>query len=191
MRFNLNMNVNKINTNTSFKGYENLISYSGSDELRTGFNFSYMGMLLNNENGSNDLKTWHEIQTKLFKNEPKTDYLVLTCANIDDKSLFVLNNQPLSLEDIENKDEEDAILKAYTLLASLTRRIIYTDHHPENNKVYLTLVKIMENLSKVFNDKTHAMYLSTLGANEVVKHYKTAELINKSIAKKMATYFKL
>jgi hypothetical protein len=185
------MNINKINTNLSFKGYENLISYSGSDDYGYGFNFAYMGMLLNNKNGHNDLDTWHEIQSELFKNEPKTDYLVLTNSSIGDKDLFILNNQHLSLKNIKNDDKEKAILKAYTLLASLTRRINYTDHHPENGKIYLTLVEIMNNLIEIFKDKSHASFLSTLGANKVVKHYETAEMINNNIARKMNAYFKL
>lgn len=185
------MNINKINTNLSFKGYENLISYSGINEYEYSFGFSYMGMLLNNKDGNNDLDTWHEIQSRLFKGEPKTDYLVLTCGNIGEKDLYVLNKHRLSLENIKNSEEERIILKAYTLLASLTRRIICTEHHPENSKIYLTQAEIMKNLLESSNNKNLAYLVSIWGANKIVKHYVTAEKINNGINRKMRKYFKL
>ena len=184
------MNINKINTNLSFKGYENLISYSHSvDSNNVGL--AYMAMKLNNENGQKDLEIWHDIQRGLFNENNPSDYLILTKAYMGDIESDVLNNYSINLDKIKNKKEEIFIMRAYTLLASLTRRIIYTDHHPENAKIYLTLSELIKILNKQYKDSSKVFLLSNLGANKSVKHYKTAELVNQKIAKKMAAYLKL
>jgi len=184
------MNVNKINTNLSFKGYENLISYSAVDKDET-IGFGYMAMKLNNEDGQKDLQTWHAIQRGLLKTNNPSDYLILTNTHLGDIDVFLLNNHSIDLDEIKNSEEEKFVLKAYTLLASLIKRIIYTDHHPENKNIYLTLKELINILNKTYEDKNKAFELSLLGSKKVVKHYKTAEIINQRISQKMATYFKL
>lgn len=185
------MNISKIDTNISFRGYKNAVSYSIADDYKI-FGFSYLALLLNNDDGKNDLDTWHDIQRKLFiTNEPPSDYLILNLTKIDTEDMFILNGNPLRLDDIKSPQEERAILKAYTLLASLTKRISNTLHHPEDGKLYLTLVELVKDLSKIFIKPSDVQDLAMLGATKKVKHYKTADFINERITQKMTKYFKL
>ena len=58
------MNINKINTSLSFKGYENLVSYSIVNE---NLHLAYMAMKLNDKEGSKDLEKFQEIQKSSYK----------------------------------------------------------------------------------------------------------------------------
>ena len=53
------------------------------------------------------------------------------------------------------------------------------------------LSNLIKNLTIQYGDYDRASFLSTLGANKIVKHHKTAEYINNKISLRMATYFKL
>ena len=184
------MNINKINTNISFSGYKNLVSTNIPFEDKT-VSFAYMGMKLNNEDGYNDLDTWKEIQSNLFKDEPPSDYLVFSIASRDNFDVFQIKNKHYLMHDITNKSEEKALLKTYTLLASLIKRIIRTDNPPEDGKLYLTLCEVTKHLNCFFDNKKTVEAASFFGACKHVKHYITAEHINDKISQNMARYFKL
>lgn len=182
------MNINKINTSLSFKGYENLVSYSIVDE---NLHLGYMAMKLNNEQGAKDLEKFQEIQKSLFKDSPMTEYLVFTTFNKPGKEdLFFINDKRINLDKPQSKEEEKVIVKLCTLLASLTKRISYVDHHPENREKHKTLEALLFNLYKILKKPDVVHSLEWLGACKAVKHYITAEYINDKIDKKMITYLK-
>ena len=182
------MNINKINTSTSFKGYENLVSYSIVNE---NLHLAYMAMKLNDKEGSKDLEKFQEIQKSLFKDSPMTEYLVFTTFNKPGKEdHFFINDKRINLDKPQSKEEEKVIVKLCTLLASLTKRICYVDHHPENREKHKTLEALLFNLYKILKKPDVVHNLEWLGACKTVKHYITAEYINGKIDKKMIAYLK-
>ena len=176
------MNINKINTSLSFKGYENLVSYSIVNE---NLHLAYMAMKLNDKEGSKDLEKFQEIQKSLFKDSPMTEYLVFTTFNEPGKEdHFFINDKRINLDKPQSKEE------LCTLLASLTKRISYVDHHPENREKHKTLEALLFNLYKILKKPDVVHNLEWLGACKTVKHYITAEYINGKIDKKMIAYLK-
>lgn len=180
------MRINNIN-NTNFKGYENLVSNSVVDEQN---NFAYMSMRLNNDK-VNDLDTWRDIQRNLLQRKDISDKLFISNYNLEGNNLFSIDDFTLIPEMAKNRREESYILKAYDLMASLTRRIFNTDLHVENRDIYLSLVHAHKNLLNLISNEGVAYQLATGGALKVVKHHKTAELINSNIVKEMTRYLKL
>ena len=183
------MNINKINTNISFQGYKNLVSYSHKGFMDT--EHAYMAMRLNNDGPCKDLDTWHAIQKTLFKGEPLTDFFLFTSSVLHKLNIITVNNYNLDLKQINSREEEKAILKAFTLISSLTKRISSIDNHPQDREYNLTLQEALKMFKKVFTRDDHVAFLIMNGASKVVKHYETADLINNNISKKMARYFKL
>lgn len=180
------MKINQINQTNTFKGYKNLISNTYTDI--TGAKFCYMAMELNNDT-VNDLDTWTEIQKKLLKIDKPSKYLITynTIDNNKEDSYICLNNYLLN----ESKKENERItLKAYSFLASLTKRISIANYHHKDKDLYLTLIELIKSLNKVFGDKT-ANFLSNEAVMRGIKHYKTADKINNQIIAKMNKHFKL
>jgi len=187
--FIINMKIEKIQNNINFNGYKNVISHTYQDKENNVF-YSYMGMQLNNEGEYKDLDTWKEINKGLTNKKNKTNDIVFQFFNQGKKLFLTINDiwlQPINAEDQQN---EKLILKAYTLIASLTRRIINTDFPPEDENLYMTLVAVKKHL-ETFVTKDALTYLWAEGGRKSVKHYVTAEIINNHIDKSMKKYFKI
>lgn len=182
------MKVNNINKNLSFNGYKNVISYT--TELNKGDYFSYMGMKLDNE-GEKDLDAWQEIQKNLFKIKKPSDYIVFNMLTTRDSQNFGVNQYLLDTENVKDAESERFMLKGFDLLASLTRRINCTDFPTEDSEIYKTIIEVRNTLINLLTDRKIAEELSMFGVRKLVKHYKTADLINKNIKKKMIRYFNL
>ena len=182
------MRLHNIENNTNFKGFENVISYNTTDMHRN--NFSYMAMKLN-DIGEKDLTKWHSVQKNLFPEQTPSDYFIFHSINTPQDTQFSIDGMILDIENTTSREKETSFLKTFDLIASITKRIIYSNYPPENNKLYLTLEELHKALSKVFENKDVVGYLCFCGATKDIKHYKTAELINSNISKKMAQYFRL
>ncbi len=178
------MKIISNNSNPQFKGFQNVISYNNG-------NFAYMAMKLNDNDGSADLSKWQSIQKELLHKKNPSDYIVFHCLENGNSNYFSVDTIALDLEHAETAKNEKFMIKTYDLLASLTKRIINSYYTEENRNLYLTLKEAYTNLSTILQEQNIVEALVTAGATKRVEHYKTADFINKKIAKNMARYFKL
>lgn len=186
--FKLNMKVQNITISPQFKGFKNIISHSLQSE--NGDSFSYMGMELDNE-GFQDLEKWEYLQKELLHKDKQSDYIVFTQINKNGKNLLTIDNFVLAPESTQMGSKEETMqLKAISFLASLTQRINAADFTDENQNLHKVLAKVIKYLSIMLNSFEIGSNLSLLGAKKKVKSYKTAELINSQITKRMINYFK-
>lgn len=181
------MIINKI-AQTNFKGYENLISHTIDQE--EGGNFSFMAMKLNN-NGEKDLDTWHTIQKNLFRIQKPSDYIIFHSLYDGEDSHYSALDRHLNLDQVKSREDERHMLSAFTLIASLTKRIVNTEFPPENSSLHLTMAELIKNLKNILQNETIAGSLAMEAAMKKVKHYKTAGLINNQISETMKRYFRL
>lgn len=182
----------KINNNmsfTNFNGYKNLISFSseGSDNS----SIAYMAMQLDNERNANDLEKWTDIQRNLLHKKETKDHLVLHSVNDGDKALFIIDDCLLDLDNINSREEETYMLRAFDLFASITRRIIGSDLHLEDKNLYKIMIDLTKNLKNTISNQYLSEKFATAGAMKVIKHHITAELINRNIVKEMTRHLKL
>lgn len=182
------MNISPINNSIQFKGYSNIVSNTSSDN--NGTTFSYMAMKLDNVDHP-DLDTWKEIQTKLFRMDKPSDYIIFHALGNNENNVFSASDRALNIYEVKSSQDERLMLKAYTLIASLTKRISSKDFHPEDSKLYLTVTELLKNLLNICENQTIASVLATEASLKRVEHFKTADLINSKIQKSMLQYFKL
>lgn len=187
------MNISKINNNLSFKGYNNIISYSTSPNVDD--HFAYMAMQLNNE-GEKDLEKWQDFQRKFAPNQEPSDYLYMHSVSLGGKNHFIIDDISIDMYNYNTNEcvkyapeLEKTLLKIQKFLASLTRRIYVDEFPPEDRFIYKNLAQTLEKLSIYVNGKDAAETLATAGATKQVKHRVTAKLINRSIDKNMKKFF--
>ena len=195
------MKINNCSTPV-FTGYKNVIS----DDIKdSNFRIAHLSMQLDDV-GEKDLSEWKSIQkhyTKFQKPEfediisllyvqdsTNKDYLFL-----GDRSIYLGNElaqkRAQSLGTVKEKaylEEEKITLKAYTLLASLTRRLMQ-DSIPDvdfYNRARV-LSKIYFSLSELMNQETAGTLLNKSLSNT---HEKVSEFFNSGISKTMKRFFK-
>ena len=143
-------------------------------------------------NGDEDLKTWHEIQEKLMPNSKKSNHLVVHHLSIMDGLLTIgkeNTNIKVSSNNI-NAQKEPVMLKLYTLLASLTRRVYMAPYQPEDKNLTFSVINLLKNLKDLFPTHNTAEQLTYDATMKRVKPHITADIINKHINKTMVNYFK-
>ena len=191
--------------NTAFCGYKNVIS----NELKTvdGGSFSYLAMQLNDE-GRPDLSEWRKIksmQSEILQNTIAEDS-VLSVVHINKNKftpgIMMLNEMPLidgrALRDYSIKyagDEsykkcERFILKAYTLLASLSGRISVDSVRYRDFSLKDTVVSLAEILSRLGIERNNSFEIAHSGIFVNAEQRKTAASLNKYIQKTMEVFFK-
>ena len=184
--------------NISFHGYKNLIH---NDITNGPFKLMFMTMQLDNKDG-NDLVELNSIRT-LEKNPEKNDVLNVVYSSIrgireiflfDGRSMF-LGNELKDLYETSGhlkayKKEEKASLKAYTLLASLTKRIMQNgliktdcDYAHVVRNMMESYLKFSDNIGSV-----HNLIQASIWQNN--KPEKTAAAFNKFIVHNMEIFFK-
>ena len=197
--------------NISFKGYSNIVS---AQKVNIGaLETSYIAFKLD-DNGEKDLSKLREIR-KLQKYPP--DYKnddILTLIHVTDKKyeelyfsenlmcwgeqLKVLKDEyvPQHFKNVEFKKIEQAHLKAYTLLASLTKRMAQDKFENEDVDIKRVIQTLYKNLqvigSKDFRifDKEEAFELTSVGCLKISKFQSLAAKFNKKIASTMIAYFR-
>lgn len=181
------MNVNKINT-VKFQGYKNVVSHMIDEG--NGNAFCIMGMKLDNEK-TPDLAKWESIQRDLLKRTELKDTIVFKTLAIGEEPLFFVDDIMLEpKQDMKKTALENNILKTLTLIASLTSRLTYDLFPLEDRNIHLTLVEMIKDLKKIFNDDSTCEAICYNAACKRVPHYKTSEHINTVLTKKMIKYFK-
>ncbi len=152
--------------------------------------FTCMAMKLDDREKP-DLTTWKDIQKNLFHIENPSDYIVFHSLSTDSSDVFSASDRLLNLNDVKNNQDEKLMIRAFDLIASLTKRIASKDFHPEDSNIYFVIAELLKNLVTIFQNEELATAITTEAAMKQVKNYKPAELINSQIHKYMMNYFKL
>lgn len=194
----------KINncTTPNFTGYRNVIS----DDIRgTNFRIAHLSMQLNDE-GEKDLSKWKTIQKHFNKIDRPEFKDIISLLYVEDSTetdyLFLSDKQLVFGQELAKKclkslgtskekdylEEEKVTLKAYTLLASLTRRLMQQSIPSEDfyNKGRV-FERIYFSLSELMNQDAAASYLDRSLSKT---HEKVAEFFNTGIQKTMKQFFK-
>lgn len=183
------MNINKINS-TNFNGYKNVMSTTATNSSEN-FTFACMAMQLDN-NGENDLEKWNYIQKNFLKREELSDIMSFKAMELNGDVRFILDEFLLHPENLKQGSEtEQNVLKAFSLISSLTKRIKNEYFPPENSNKHNVLAMLIKDITKIISDGETAFYICHSAACKRVPHAKTADFFHSNINKKMAKYFKL
>lgn len=189
----MNMKIQNLQSQQSFKGYKNILSHSF--EEKDGMSHSFMAMKLDNEGGYRDLEKWHSIQKFLRPEATPRDYIVFQNSSFPNADFFTVDDFFMNINDESidelSKEEESNIIKTNALVASLTKRIMYTDDHPEDENLHKTFKAAYDVLKPILGEKKAINFLTFEAAIKKVKHHITAKLINDGISRNMAKYFKI
>ncbi len=197
--------------NVSFKGYTNILS---AFKVPVGhFEISYIAAKLD-DTSEPDLTKLRELR-KLQgypDNLPNDD--VLTCIHISDgksEAIYFGDKQmcwgdnlkdvyehyvPEFMSENEYKRLEKAHLKAYTLLASITKRMSFEKFDKEDENIKKVISALNNNLlrlkAKAYQlfDQKDAFELVSVGCLKTFKFQPIANKFNKKIAMTMAEFFK-
>lgn len=197
--------------NISFKGYTNIISanrlYLGGHET------SFIALKLDDV-GEKDLSKYKQIRhlqgfPEGLNNEDILTFFYLTDGRTED--LYFGNKSmcwgdqlstardkfiPKLMSKEKYKKMEDLHLKAYTLLASLTKRLANDNFEKENKDITRVIKTLYDNLQRlkkgdylIFDQKA-AYELTSVGCLKRTKYQPLAQAFNQKIAKTMAQFFK-
>ena len=184
------MKINPIQQNPNFKGYKNLVC----DMLESTDNskFAFMSLQLDNQ-GCSDLADWQTIQKDLYGIKNPKDVITFQLMKTSRGNNLYFSNKPLTMK-ITNKSskEEKLALKAHSLLASLTRRILEQSMTTTDAEMPRVLFETVKNIEAFFFDAVSEV--SSIVYNSFAKQtseHKIAGTINRAIQKNMQAYFKL
>ena len=151
--------------------------------------FAYISMQLDNV-GCKDLDIWKHLQKEILN---RTDYQdVITFCKVTNnnvnKTKIYIENYPLELQDINIVPVyEPAYLKAYTLLARLSKEIIETKNLSKTPDIMHTISKTQSNLSSFLRNNLSGYVATQSGIQGPIREI--ASNINTSIQKIMNDYF--
>ena len=180
---------NQKNIQPKFKGFSNVIhDVCPFKDFRPSF--SFMSMRLDNINGK-DLDIWHSIQKKITPNKKLSDVITFACFNDFNERYFLLNDTVLKLEPgMENTALGKVFLKAYTLLASLTKRIELRTPVVYDKNFNETLFKTVDNLLPIFENRVD--FTKNFVAEAIkpdLSPVNSAKVMNESIQEELENYF--
>lgn len=183
------MQINSTNQTPKFMGYKNVI-HNVTKTSGKSDSFSYIAMQLDNI-GTKDLDIWHSIQKGFLKRTKLEDTITFGIFNYEGKNRMLLSNYSLTIpEKLKSTEVEKLILRAYTLVASLTRRIAegYPIFYDKDYKK--TLLEVRENLLPIFeNDIDFVNRYILEGISPQMEHKEPSKFINNEIQKEMNKYF--
>lgn len=192
-----------INNNINFKGYKNVI-YNNMDSPM--YKFRFMSMELNDE-GCKDLTEFKKLQSLCGKQDcGDTLHLVNSKVYNSDEYLFLngrsmfkgselkaLYEQYADLDGYKDvyKKEEAAALKAYTLIASITRRMMENSLCIMDSGITKVFQSALNTLTPMLNNnKNHAFNVLQISLMDNIPLEHVAETFNNYAAKHMKQFFK-
>ena len=188
MGFKLSMRINSVASN-AFTGYKNIVSSTVVDENR----ICYMAMELNND-CEKDLDKWIEIQKDLLKIKEPSKYLIFNTSlrppnghSYEARSFQAIGPNEFVLN-LNVQKQLPLTLKAYTFLASLTKRISQEDAPPKDEKLNLVVDELRKFIIKNYSAE-FAQELVNDTKENLIDYSITAGLVNKQIDKNLKTYF--
>ena len=192
------MRINNFN-NKSFYGYKNVIH---NDIETDSFKFMFLSMQLD-DNGAKDLTEFRKIRT-LEKKSADTDVLNVIYSKIKYKPAFFFfdGRAMYSGEELKQlseqysysnvyKQEERATLKAYTLIANITKRMMHNALTEMNGNIGKVMQSAMESFMNIVSSNPASIFNMLHGSILENKQLdKTAAQINKLIVQNMDVFFK-
>ena len=198
--------------NISFNGYKNIIA-TANTKMPNNKSVTYIAMQLDDE-GQHDLSEYKKLRRMqgFIENSKDDDLLLLTYIRdvkqntediylgtknmfLGDELRYIEANYVPKMISYENYEKEKALhMKAYTLLASLTKRIVdeQFNHQEGISKVieYInnTLNHLQKNNIPIFNAE-QSFRLVEYGCLGCFKFQDIAKGFNKGIAYTMSKYF--
>lgn len=130
------MHINKLDSNTNFKGYKNVIAKSIKINSRPGTidragSLTFLSMQLDNLKHS-DLEIWKQIQNKLFGTSQVSDTLCVVATKLKDlPAVISWGNKVTGTKENLAPDKKIIASESYLWLTELTKRIMN-----ENNLIY-------------------------------------------------------
>lgn len=198
--------------NISFKGYTNIVSAQnipwGNSKV------SYIAAKLD-DNGEKDLTQFREIRKLQGYPEGLQNDDIVTIIHVADprSETFYYSSKPMCwgeqlkivekeyipqlLSKIQFKHLEKAHLKAYTLLASLTKRMYDDKFENEDSDIKRVIQTLYNNFCSIRERATYPLFsdseafeLTSVGCLKKTKFQPLARIFNKKIAQTMTEYFR-
>ena len=190
-----------INNNINFRGYKNFIGCDYSVQ-NDSVHFISMNLQLDNK-GTPDLDNFKQIQELMGHGEKSLEKDVVQCVYTkigNDECLF-FNDEPLyegdELKKLSKKlpkqdfaKIEKAHLKAYSLFASITRRIMQNDLINRDKYISSTISQCLDSFKKFLKEPKEAFELLNSCMLKPPKPGLVARKINYGVDKAMRNYFK-
>lgn len=194
------MNIQANHQTPYFKGYKNVIYNDVKN--KSEFGFKYIAMQLDNY-GKKDLDTWYTIQKKFLNRKTPKDTVTFSVFKFNNKNHFILSNYLLNIPpEKEGTELERIMLKAFTLIASLTKEIKCNMPVVFDKGLSETLLQAREDLLEIFGNKSDIANnpasakdldfvnkLMTSGIEISPNPKPVAKSINKEIQTEMEQYF--
>lgn len=199
--FNTNMKIQS--TGQNFTGYKNVIS---NELYGTNGNFAFITAQLNNE-GKADLKEYKKFKQMMGFDKKAVENDVITIIQSNKyhyKPLMLIDGQPLlggedlkklynMVPDIipskEYKKVEDVTLKAYTLMADITKRMMMDTFKEQDIGLKQSIKQFMRVMTLFTQDNDAAFDLLDYSLRKNNHYKKVAERINNAIVKTMSAFF--
>ena len=193
------MRLSDVNRNVNFAGYKNVIH---NNINRNDLSYTLLSMQLNDE-GAKDLTEFNNIM-RLQDKKTDTDVLTVFYAEkskipgflfLNDRSMF-LGDELRTLWEKYNsstayKKEEKASLKAYTLLASITNRMMQNGLTTMDKSFPDVVRKTVMNLKNIFTASPMAVFgLVQQSILENKSLEETAAILNNVVKHNMQIFFK-
>lgn len=190
---------------TNFKGYSNIISLINApiDDK----SISYLAMKLDND-GERDLDKYIEIQKMKNQYNGSSDDILTFAYSYNKRNgldMFYFQGKPIfwgnellyleenfvprALSHKDYKKIETIHMKMYTLLASITKRMMYDKFNNEDRNFKFVIQKVFDNLVNVTKDEQSAFDLLRAGCMKINKFQSVASGFNKAIVQTMGHFF--
>lgn len=178
-------------TSPNFNGYKNILA---NRIIRpNGEKITYMSMQLDNI-GKKDLELWQILQKNLMDRNFTTDVVTFNMFEQGDDNVIGFSSTLMDLEEVKpSTEEENIIIKAFTLLASLTDRI-KSDFNLKQDENYRPMAyETKADLTEVFlGEKQRSAELDRAVWGAFYAQTPPQEIaadINNKIHEKMMAYF--
>lgn len=187
----------------NFKGYKNIIS---NDICGTNARLLFISAQLNDENEA-DLLNYKNIKKGMLlpKKDIDNDVINIIYAHkyggrpqmfLDDKILYwgkelkqLQNMVPKIMPESEYKNIETAHMRAYTLMASLSKRMMNDNFSHQDREFKKSINQFMKIFTLFTRDNDAAFQLLDLSLRKQEPFQKVARLINETIVKTMSHFF--
>lgn len=180
------MQINN-NSSVNFNGYKNAITNSAKVSKNEGY--SFLSMQLDNV-GKNDLDLWKNFQQKLFGENKPSDILTIQLFQGFGEQLIHLGNKCIDPQLYSEESEKEMnLMKTYTWLADLTKRIMNENKLLNNRDMYKVFQASFTNILPIMGNNINLVNQFILTSQSPENHpQETALDINENIDKIMQDY---
>lgn len=193
------MKITYNDTQINFQGYKNIISGGMAGPAKK---FMFLSAELNNNDGHSDLTEYQKFLKIIpsYKNETP-NICCLVYSQSEGQEILFMNNGVMygnqELRHLQRNTEEDfyrkiegGMMKAHTLIASITRRISRDGFCEKDENITKVVRATIDNLSVLLNSEENAHKLFTSRMLVQQANEKWASSINGYIRRTMNAFFR-